>query len=80
MLEYFKSDILHTFSLQMKRLEIKKKQVEVERKLTIFFHRCTKSHPRIEICSMIEENHSNDRCLCLLGLEVMYQGAREDVE
>ena len=39
MLEDFKSDILHMFSLQMDTMQIKRRQEEVEMALAIFFPR-----------------------------------------
>ena len=45
MLEDFKNEMLHTFSLQMDTMHINKKQMEVERALSIFFSICIKRHP-----------------------------------
>ena len=41
MLEDFKSDMLHTFALQMDTMQVKRKQEEEERALAIFCLRCT---------------------------------------
>lgn len=80
MLEYLKSEMLHTFSLQMDTMQIKRKKEEEKRELAIFFPRCTKWHPRnvcplntIEAYSVCEENHAIDKCPSLLGLKVVYQ-------
>jgi hypothetical protein len=48
LLEDMKIDILHSLSMQMDTLQIKKKQEEVEKALAIFFPKCTKRHPRNE--------------------------------
>ena len=47
-LEDFKSDMLHTFSLKMDTMWVKRKQEEAERALAIFYPRCTRKHPRNE--------------------------------
>ena len=64
MLEEFKSEMLHTFSLQMDTMQVKRKQEEVERSLAILSPRCTRKHPRnecplnfIEVFLLCEENH-----------------------
>ena len=83
MLEDFKSEMLQTFALQMDTMNIKRKEEEVDRALTIFCPRCTRRHPRnecplkyIEIFSVYEENHSEEKCHYLLRLKTVYQGAK----
>ena len=75
MLDDFKSEMLQTLALQMDIMHIKRKKEEAERKLAIFYPRCTRRHPRnecslniIEICSVCEENHSTDKYPSLPGL------------
>jgi len=86
MLEDFKSEILHTFSLQMDTMQIKRRQEEAKRALAIFFPKCTRRHPRnecplnvIEVCSVCEANHSKDK-FPLTRLKVVYQGAEGGAE
>lgn len=81
MLEDFKREMLHTFSLQMDTMKIKRKQEEEERALAIFCPRCTKRHPRnecplnvIEFCYVCEGNYATYKCPSLSGLKVVYQG------
>lgn len=80
MLEDFKSEMLHTFSMQMDTLQIKMKLEEVKRALAIFCPRCTKRHPSnecplnvIEFFLVCEENHATKKCPSLLDLKVVYQ-------
>ena len=79
MLEYFKSDMLQTLTLQLDTMNIKRKQEEAKRALAIFCPTCTRRHPRnecplnyIKIFSVCEENHSTDKCPSLPGLNVVY--------
>ena len=79
MLEDFKSEMLHTLSLQMDTMQIKRKKEEVERALAIFFPRFTRRHPInecplnvIKVFSVCEEIHSTDKFPSLLGLNVVY--------
>lgn len=81
MLEDFKSEMKHTFGLQMDTMQIKIKLEEEERSLAIFFPRCTKRHPKnecplnvIEDCLVCEENHAIEKFPSLPGLKVVYQG------
>lgn len=81
MLEYLKSEILKTLSLQLDTMNIKRKQEEAERALAIFCPRCTRRHPKnecqlnyIDICSVCEEIHSTDKCPSLSRLKDVYQG------
>jgi len=81
MLEDFKSEMLHTLSLQMDTMQIKRKKEEEERGLVFFFPRCTRRHPRnecpmnlIDIYLVSKENHSIDNCPSLPGLKFVYQG------
>lgn len=81
MLEDFKSDMMHAFSLKMDTMLVKRKQEEAERALNIFCPRYTREHPRnecplnfIEVCLVYEENHATDKCPSLLGLKAVYQG------
>ena len=81
MIEDFKSDMLHTFSLKMDTMHVKRKQEEAERTLDIFFPRCTRKHPRnecplnfIEVFLVCEENYAIEKCPSLPGLKVVYQG------
>lgn len=48
MLDNFKSEMLHTFALQMDTMKIKRNQEEAERELAILWPRYTKRHPRNE--------------------------------
>jgi len=79
MLEDFKSEMLHTFALQMDTMQIKWKQEEAERALAIFCPRCTKRHPRTEcplndkeVCLVCEENHAIEKCPSMPGLKDIY--------
>ena len=56
--------MLHTFSLQMDTMNIKRKQDEEERDLDIVFPKCIRRHPKnefplnvIEVGLVCEENH-----------------------
>ena len=49
MLEDFKSDMLHTFALQMEKMQVKMKQEEAERALGIFCPRCARKHPEMNV-------------------------------
>lgn len=82
MLEDFKCEMLHRFSLKMDTIEIKRKQVEAKRALTILYPICTKRHPRnecplnvTEVFLACEENHAIDKCPSFPGLKAIYQGA-----
>ena len=84
MLEDFKSDMLHTFALQMDIIQVKRKQEEADRALAIFYPRCTQKHPRnecslnvIKVCLVCEENHATEKCPSLPGLKFIYQGEEE---
>ena len=68
MLEDFKSEMLHTFSLQMDTMYINMKQEEAERDPNIFFPRCTRRHPTneslmnaIEVSLACEEYHATEK-------------------
>jgi len=81
MLEYFKSEMLQTLSLQMDTMHIKRKHEEVEIALAIFYPKCRRRHPRntcqlnlIDIYLVYEENHSTDKVPSLPGLKVVNQG------
>lgn len=81
MLEYFKSEMLHTLAPQTDTMQIKRKKEEAERALAIFFPRCTRRHPSnecplnlIEICLVYQEIHSIDKCPSLPRLKFVYQG------
>lgn len=87
MLEDFKSQILHTSSLEMDNMQIKRKQEEAEMALVNFFPRCTKRHPRnecplnvIEVYSFCEENHATNKCPSLPCLKVVCQGIEGGLE
>ena len=82
MLEYFKSEMLHTFELQMDTMKMKIKKEEVEMALAILFPRCTKRHPRnkfplnvIEDFLVYEENHVIEKFPSFPSLKFVYQGA-----
>ena len=79
MLEDFKSEMFHTFSLQMNTIQIKKNQEEEERALASFFPICTKRHLKnecplnvIEVYLVCEENHTIEKLPYFLGLKVIY--------
>lgn len=81
MLEVFKSDMLHTFSLKIDTMQVKRKKKEVEIALEIFFPRCTRKNPRnefplkdIKVFLACEENQATDKCPSLPRLKVVYQG------
>jgi len=81
MLGYFKSEMLHTFELQMETMQIKRKQEEEEKCLAILCHRCIRKHPRnecplnlIEVFLVCEDNHAIDKCPLLPRLKFVYQG------
>jgi hypothetical protein len=59
LIEYMKTGILHSFSMQMDTLQIKKE--EEEKALDIYCPKCTKKHPRneclvdlIDVCRICE--------------------------
>lgn len=86
-LEDFKSEILHTFSLKMDIMQIKRKQDEAKRSLAIFYPKCTRRHSRnecplnvINICSFYEKNHATNKFPSFLGLKSIYQGAEGGAE
>jgi hypothetical protein len=87
LIENMKIDILHSLSMQIYALQIKKKQEEEEKALVVYCPKCTKNPPRNEchldliyVCGICEENHPTNKCSYFLGLKSKFQGPGENVE
>jgi len=84
MLEDFKSEMFHTFSLEIDTMQIKRKQEEAKRAFAVFLPSCTKIHPVNEcplnvigVYLVCEENHATNKCPSLSGLKDVYHGGVE---
>ena len=87
LLDNLRTDILSTLSAQMDTLEVKQKQLELDKTMAIFYPKCRKKHPKrecplnsIEECTICELNHATSSCPSFPGLKVVFQGTGEDME
>jgi hypothetical protein len=87
LIEDMKTDILHSLSMQMDTLQIKKKHEETEKALVVYYPKCTKKHPRnecpldlIDVCGICKENHPTNKCPSLPGLKATFRRGEENVE
>ena len=76
--------MLHTLSLKMDIMQVKRKQEEEKRTLAIFCPRCTSKHPRnecllnvIKVFLVCEEKHAKEKHPSLPGLKAVYEGGEE---
>ena len=87
LLDNLKTDILSTLSTQMVTLQVKQKQLELDRTMAIFCPKCKKNHLErefplnsIEKCDICELNHVTSSFPSLSGLKVVFEGVGEDTE
>jgi len=81
LLDNLRIDILSTLSAHMDMLQVKQKQLELDKTMAIFCTKCRKKHPErefplnsIEECAICELNHATTSCPSLLGLKAVFQG------
>lgn len=86
-LDNLRTDILSTLSAQTNTLQVKQRQLELDRTMAIFCLKCRKKHPErecplnsIEECAICELNHATSSCPSLPGLKVVFQGTGEDTK
>ena len=79
LLDNLRMDILSTLSTQMDTLQVKQKQLELDRTMAIFYPMCRKKHPErecplnsIEECAICELNHATSSCPSLPGLKAVF--------
>ena len=87
LLDNLRIDILSTLSSQMDTLQVKHKQLELDRTMAIFCPTCRKKHSyrecplkSIEECEICELNHAKSSCPSLPGLKVVFQGTGKYME
>jgi len=71
----------------MDTLQVKQKQMELEKNMAIFCPRCRKKHPprecplnSMEECAICELSHAASSCLFLPRLKAVFQGTGEEVD
>jgi hypothetical protein len=87
LLDNLRMDILSALSAQMDTLQVKHKQLELDRTMSIFCLTCRKKHPGrecplnfIEECAICKLNHVTSSCPSLPGLKAVFQGTGKDME
>jgi hypothetical protein len=87
LLEEFKTKMLSSFASQIDTLQIKKKQVEAEAAMSIFYSKCRENHPRREfpldkklICTICDKDHETKKFPSLPGIKATLQPTDEEFE
>jgi len=87
LLDNLRSDILSTLSTQMDTLQVKQKNMKLEKNMVIFCLNCKKKHPprkcplkSMEECEICKLSHATNSCPSLQGLKVIFQGIGEEVD
>ena len=87
LLDNMRTNILSTLSTRMDTLQVKHKQLELDRTMVIFCPTCRKKHPErecplnsIEEFAICELNHATSSCPSILGLKAVFQGTGKDME
>jgi hypothetical protein len=87
LLEDFKTEMINSFASQIDTLQIKQKQAEAEKALSIFCPKCRDKHPKrecplnsVQVCLICELDHPTDKCPSLPGVKASMKVTNEEAE
>jgi hypothetical protein len=77
--------MIKSFASQIDTLQIKQKQAEAKKALSIFCPKCRDKHPKrecplnsVQVCLICELDHPTNKCPSLLGVKASMKATNEE--